>query len=68
MKLRDARTFFRMRSSMIPVKMNMKSNAKYAEELWKSDDCMSMDNGHPVPYFGALPIHPRGRAKPSAMN
>ena len=43
MKLREARTFFRVRSSMIPVKMNMKSNAKFADELWKCDDCMSMD-------------------------
>jgi hypothetical protein len=42
MKLREARTFFRVRSSMIPVKMNMKSNAKFADELWKCDDCMSM--------------------------
>ena len=43
MKFREARTFFRVRSSMIPVKMNMKSNAKFADELWKCDDCMSMD-------------------------
>ena len=43
MKLREARTFFRVRSSMIPVKMNMKSNTKFAEDLWKCDDCMSMD-------------------------
>ena len=42
MKLREARTFFRVRSSMIPVKMNMKSNAKFADELWKCDDCMSV--------------------------
>ena len=44
MKLREARTLFRVRSSMIPVKMNMKSNTKYAQELWKCDDCMSMDS------------------------
>jgi hypothetical protein len=44
MKLREARTFFRIRSSMINVKMNMKSNAKYADALWKCDDCMSMDS------------------------
>ena len=43
MKLREARTLFRVRSSMVPAKMNMKANAKYARELWKCDDCMSMD-------------------------
>ena len=34
MKLRQARTMFRARSSMLPVKMNQKSNPKYAAELW----------------------------------
>ena len=44
MRLREARTLFRVRSSMIPAKMNMKSNPNYAQELWKCDDCMSMDS------------------------
>ena len=44
MKLREARTFFRVRSSMIISKMNMKSNPKFAEQLWKCDDCLSMDS------------------------
>ena len=44
MKLREARTFFRIRSSMIPAKMNMKCNQKFAEQLWKCDDCWSMDS------------------------
>ena len=44
MKLREARTFFRIRSSMIPAKMNMKGNQKFAEQLWKCDDCLSMDS------------------------
>ena len=44
MKLREARTLFRIRSSMIHAKMNMKSNKQYADALWKCDDCMSMDS------------------------
>ena len=44
MKLRDARTYFRIRSSMIPAKMNMKGNPKFAAELWRCDDCQSMDS------------------------
>ena len=44
MKLRNSRTMFRARSSMLKdVKMNQKSNPKYAAELWKCDDCMSID-------------------------
>ena len=48
MKLREARTFFRIRSSMIPAKMNMKCNQKFAEQLWKCDDCWSMDSQCPA--------------------
>ena len=44
MKLREARTFFRIRSSMIPAKMNMKGNQKFAEQLWKCDDSLSMNS------------------------
>ena len=29
---------------MVPVKMNMKSNQKFASDLWKWDDCFSMDS------------------------
>ena len=42
MKLRNARTNFRIRSSMIPCKMNMKSNTKFASDLWKCDECLSI--------------------------
>jgi hypothetical protein len=44
MKLRDARTLFRMRSGMINAKMNMKSNTSYSMDLWRCDDCRSMDS------------------------
>jgi hypothetical protein len=44
MNLRQARTMFRVRSSMLDTKMNQKSNPKYAAELWKCDDCLSMDS------------------------
>ena len=44
MSLKDARTQFRIRSQMIDVKMNQKSNEKYARELWKCDFCMSIDS------------------------
>ena len=29
---------------MIPAKMNMKGNPKFAAELWRCDDCQSMDS------------------------
>ena len=44
MKLRNARTNFRIRGNMVKAKMNMKNNEKYANELWKCDDCLSMDS------------------------
>ena len=45
MKIINSRTIFRARSSMLrDVKMNQKSNPRYAAELWKCDDCMSMDS------------------------
>ena len=44
MKLRDARTMFRNRTRMLPVKMNMKSNEKFAKNSWKCDDCQRMDS------------------------
>ena len=43
MKLRDARTNFRIRGNMIRTKMNMKNDKKFANELWRCDDCQSMD-------------------------
>ena len=45
MNLRNSRTMFRTRSSMLKnVKLNQKSNPKYAAALWKCDDCMSLDS------------------------
>ena len=44
MKLRDARTYFRMRTNMLNTKMNRKHDPNYAMKLWKCDECMSMDS------------------------
>ena len=41
MSLRDARTNFRLRSSTLPLKMNMKSDPGFAEVLWRCDSCFS---------------------------
>ena len=44
MSLRDARTMFRIKTFMTKAKMNMKSNPKFANELWRCDDCKKMDS------------------------
>lgn len=44
LSLRKARTKFRIRSRMIDVKMNKKSDKKYANELWRCDFCQSIDS------------------------
>ena len=44
MRLRNARTNFRIRANMIKTKMNMKNDRNYANKLWKCDDCQSMDS------------------------
>jgi hypothetical protein len=44
MKLEDARTLFRIRSGMINANMNMKNNSKYSMDIWRCDDCRSMDS------------------------
>ena len=57
MSLRNARTFFRVRSHMIDVKMNQKSNKTYASELWKCDYCFSLDSQSHImwcPAFSSL--------------
>ena len=57
MKLRDARTNFRIRSNMLNFKMNRKNDQMYAQDLWKCDDCHSMDSqAHIVwcPAYAAL--------------
>jgi hypothetical protein len=43
MNLVDSRTNFRMRSNMLNVKMNQKSNPTYANKLWKCDSCQNLD-------------------------
>ena len=44
MKLRDARTFFRLRTQMLPAKFNMKSSPKFSNESWKCDFCKKIDS------------------------
>ena len=44
MKLSDARTKFRLRSNMTKVKMNRKSDPKFAAELWKCSGCGNLDS------------------------
>ena len=41
MSLSDARTTFRVRSSTLPFKMNMKSDRKASEVNWRCDSCFS---------------------------
>ena len=57
MTLRNARTFFRIRSNMVDVKMNQKSNSNYANDLWKCDYCFSLDSQSHImwcPAFSSL--------------
>ena len=44
MKLRDARTLFRLRTQMLPAKFNMKSSPKFSNESWKCDFCKKIDS------------------------
>ena len=44
MKLRDARMLFRLRSGMVNAKMNRKNDRQYSMDLWRCDDCRSMDS------------------------
>ena len=43
MSLRKARLNFRIRSHMINTKFNRKSDKKFAAELWRCDQCKSLD-------------------------
>ena len=54
MKLRDARTFYRIRTNMLPAKLNMKNNPKFANELWKCDYCKKMDSQSHVMWCSAF--------------
>ena len=44
MNLRQSRTMFRARSSMLQVKMNQKSNPAFSAKSWRCDDCLSVDS------------------------
>ena len=55
--LSDARTMFRIRTMMMPAKMNMKNNPKFAGKLWKCDQCQRLDSQSHIlwcPFFAPL--------------
>ena len=57
LKLSEARTMFRIRTLMMPAKMNMKNNKKFADKLWKCDQCQRMDAQSHIlwcPFFAPL--------------
>ena len=57
MSLVNARTFFRIRSQMVDVKMNQKSSNKHSSDLWKCDFCFSIDSQSHImwcPAFSSL--------------
>ena len=43
LSLKDARTKFRIRSHMINTKYNRKSDKAYAADMWRCDQCRSVD-------------------------
>ena len=57
MNLTDARTKFRLKSNMTKVKMNMKSDPKFAAELWACSGCGKLDSQSHImwcPSFASL--------------
>jgi hypothetical protein len=57
MTMHNARTHFRIRSMMINVKMNMRSDKSNAQKLWKCSECGHVDTqSHIVwcPFFATL--------------
>ena len=57
LQLAEARTMFRIRTLMMPSKLNMKNRKKFAESLWKCDQCRRMDSQSHIlwcPFFAPL--------------
>jgi hypothetical protein len=57
LKLSEARTMFRIRTLMMPAKLNMKSDPKFAGKLWKCDQCQKLDSQSHIlwcPFFAPL--------------
>ena len=57
LKMHEARIMFRIRTRMMPTKMNMKGNPSFARELWKCDACKMLDSQSHVlwcPFFAPL--------------
>ena len=42
MKISDARTMFKKRSSTLPFKMNRKGDKQFSEEMWRCDNCIGL--------------------------
>ena len=61
MTLRNARTKFRMRSHMLDVKLNKKSDKKNTESLWKCDFCTSLDSQSHITWCPAFSTLRDGR-------
>ena len=57
MTMRQARTKFKLRSHMLDVKMNRKSDKRYSDTLWRCDFCLSLDSQSHImwcPAFSSL--------------
>ena len=57
LKLHEARTMFRIRTLMMPAKLNMKNNPKFANQQWKCDACKRIDSQSHIlwcPYFAPV--------------
>merc|ERR1711915_860097 len=68
MRLRNAMMMFRIRSSMIDVKMSKMSDNKYACDLWKCDLCGSLDSQSHVLWCPAFSSLREGRSLDNASN
>ena len=57
MTMRQARTKFKLRSHMLDVKMNRKTDKSYSDTLWRCDFCLSLDSQSHImwcPAFSSL--------------
>ena len=57
LKMHEARTMFRIRTQMMPTKLNMKNNPRFASEQWKCDACKMLDSQSHIlwcPFFAPL--------------
>ena len=55
MAMQNARTNFRIRSKMIDVKMNQRSDKANAKKLWKCSECGNVDSQNDILCVLSLP-------------